>query len=133
MKVMKCLFNFLLSLIICNILCLSCKKDDFNPSPSVPFNIVCNDSILHNGDSLYGRVVVNKNKMINGTVIKKIDCRLGNIVIGTSEDKFECPFGVRLKDKPIGKHTFSVIIKCEVPNYDETFWRHDYKMITIKQ
>ena len=109
----------------------SCQKD-LEISPYVPFTVELNDSVYHNGDSLYGRVVIDQLKMVSGTEIKKIDCRLGNIVIGTTEGKMECPFGVRLKAKPIGEHTFSVIIKCESPDCDETFWRDDTKKIIIK-
>lgn len=114
------------------VLFTACKKDELDLSPSVPYDIKINKKTFHNGDSLYGRVVIDEKKMVTGTKIKKIDCRLGNIVIGTSENEMNCPFGVRLKDKPIGTHTFSVIIKCESPDCDETFWRYDLDMITIK-
>lgn len=132
MMIMRKITYFLFSLLVCGIVFTACNKDELEVSPAVPCSIVLNDSIFHNGDSLCGRVVINQQKMIAGTDIKKIDCRLGNIVIGTTENKMECPFGVRLKDKPAGKHTFSVIIKCEAPDCDETFWRYDFKMITIK-
>ena len=111
---------------------LGCSNDDINPSPEVPFDMEFNASEYSNGDSLYGKVIIDEANMTVGTKIKKIDCRLGNIVIGTVEDKMVCPFGVRLKDKPQGIHTFSVIIKCETPEFDETFWRYDYKNVTIK-
>lgn len=129
---MRKVFCFFFTLFLCGLVFTACKDDDLEISPSVPYSIELNDSIFHNGDSLYGRVVINQQKMVAGTSIKKIDCRLGNIVIGTTKGKMECPFGVRLKDKPIGTHTFSVIIKCESPDCDETFWRYDFKMITIK-
>lgn len=129
---MRNVFNFLFSLLVCGVAFTACNEDDLEVSPSVPYSIEFNDSIFHNGDSLYGRVVINQQKMVAGTDIKKIDCRLGNIVIGTTENKMECPFGVRLKDKPAGTHTFSVIIKCEAPDCDETYWRYDYNMIIIK-
>ena len=118
--------------IISSIAFISCKEDEVVLSPSVPYRMEFNDSIYHNGDSLFGRVVVIRDSLIVGMDVKKIDCRLGNIVIGTVENKMECPFGVRLKDKPAGTHTFSVIIKCEAPDCDETIWRYDFKMITIK-
>ena len=112
---------------------VGCKEDEIVFTPSVPYRVVLNDSVYHNGDSLYGRVFVLQDSMVTGTVVKKIDCRLGNIVIGTVENQMECPFGVRLVNKPIGDHTFSVIIKCEAPDCDETFWRNDFvKLITIK-
>ena len=130
---MKCFFYFVFSLVVCGMTFIGCKKDEVKFSPSVPYSLIINDSIFHNGDSLFGRVVIKEKEMVAGTDIKKIDCRLGNIVIGTTKGKMECPFGVRLKDKPIGTHTFSVIIKCETPDYDETFWRYDKKMIEIKK
>lgn len=129
---MRTTFLGTLLLIVCGIVLTACKEDEVEFSPSVPYKIELNDSIFHNGDSLYGCVTIDQQKMVAGTDIKKIDCRLGNIVIGTTKNKMDCPFGVRLKDKPAGKHTFSVIIKCESPDCDETFWRHDLKMITIK-
>ncbi len=110
----------------------SCNEDEVIFSPAVSHRIELNDSIYHNGDSLYGRVIVIEDSLTAGMDVKKIDCRLGNIVIGTVENQLVCPFGVRLKDKPIGTHTFSVIIKCEAPECDETFWRYDYRIITIK-
>ena len=124
----KIVYSLLLAIMI---VIASCQKD-LEISPYVPFTVELNDSVYHNGDSLYGRVVIDQLKMVSGTEIKKIDCRLGNIVIGTTEGKMECPFGVRLKDKLIGEHTFSVIIKCESPDCDETFWRDDTKKIIIK-
>lgn len=130
---MRRVIYFLFLLLVSGIVLTACNKDDLEISPSVPYSIEFNDSIFHNGDSLYGRVVIDQQKMVAGTDIKKIDCRLGNIVIGTVENKLVCPFGVRLKDKPAGTHTFSVIIKCEAPDCDETFWRYDFKMITIKK
>lgn len=102
-------------------------------SPAVPYRIELNDSVFHIGDSLHGRIVVIEDSLVSGMKVKKIDCRLGNIVIGSVKNAMICPFGVRLLDKPIGTHTFSVIIKCEAPGCDDTFWRYDYKMITIKQ
>ena len=111
----------------------SCKKNEPVFSPSVPFRVEFNDTAYHNGDSLFGRVIIIKDSMVAGTAVKKIDCRLGNRVIGTVENQLECPFGVRLENKPTGQHTFSVIIKCETPDCDETFWRNDFvKLITIK-
>lgn len=123
----------MLVIFACNIALFSCKKDEVRLSPTVPYRIELNDSIYHNGDSLYGRVVVIEDSLISGMNVKKIDCRLGNIVIGSVESRMVCPFGIKLKDKPLGEHTFSVIIKCEAPDYDETYWKHDYKMITIKE
>lgn len=105
----------------------ACSNDDVEFSPEVPFDIEIQDTQYCNGDSLFGKIVIKTTEMVAGTEIKKIDCRLGNIVIGTTNGKTECPFGVRLKDKPLGYHTFSVIIKCKSPDYDETYWRHDYK------
>ena len=105
----------------------ACSKDDVVFSPEVPYNIELSNSEYCNGDSLYGKIVIKTTEMVSGTQIKKIDCRLGNIVIGTTTNKTECPFGIRLKDKPLGYHIFSVIIKCESPDCDETYWRHDYK------
>ena len=110
----------------------SCNEDEVIFSPAVSHRIELNDSIYHNGDSLYGRVIVIEYSLTAGLAVKILDCRLGNIVIGTVENQLVCPFGVRLKDKPIGTHTFSVIIKCEAPECDETFWRYDYRIITIK-
>lgn len=112
----------------------ACQNNNDDYSPPVAYRIEgLNDSITyHNGDSLFGRIVIIEDSLIAGTEIKKIDCRLGNIVIGTVENAKICPFGVRLKDKPAGIHTFSVIIKSEVPDCDETFWRYDFKMINIK-
>lgn len=120
----------LLSSIIC-FMVSSCKEDEIEVSPEVPYTIDINGVEFENGDSLYGKVIINQEEMVVGTEIKKIDCRLGNIVIGTTENQMECPFGVRLKDKPVGTHTFSVIIKCVSPDCDETYWRTDSKFITI--
>lgn len=112
---------------------INCKNDDIEISPSVPFKIEINGTDFRNGDNLYGRVIIDMKSIIPGTEVKKIDCRLGNIVIGTVENEMICPFGVILQDKPIGKHVFSIIIKCESPGYDETFWRHDLEIINIKE
>ena len=111
----------------------SCKSDDVEFSPSVPYSIEINGTEFQNGDSLYGRVIIDTESMIQGTSIEKIDCRLGNIVIGTVKNSMVCPFGVRLVNKPIGMHTLSVIIKCESPGYDKTFWRYDLETINIKE
>ncbi len=108
-----------------------CKNDKYTPTPEVPYEIELNNVIFHNGDSLFGKIVVKGNELANGLKVRKIDCRLGNIVIGTVKDELVCPFGIRLKDKPLGEHTISVIFKCEAPKCDETFWRYDIKMITI--
>lgn len=126
---------YLFFLLLCAICFIGCNSDDdeVKLSPTVPYSVEFNDSIYHNGDSLFGRVVINQGKMAAGTEIRKIDCRLGNVVIGTVENKMICPFGVRLKDKPIGTHTFSVIIKCESPGCEETFWRYDLKRVIIKK
>ena len=110
-----------------------CKNDELTPAPEVPYTIELNKTVFHNGDSLYGRVIVNENELAEGMKIKKIDCRLGNIVIGTTKNAMVCPFGVRLEDKPIGEHTFSVIFKCDASDCDETYWRYDIKMITINE
>ena len=126
------IYTFLIILLGSSVV-IGCKKDEKDFSPSVPYSVVFNDSIYHNGDSLYGCVTINQDSMVAGTMIKKIDCRLDNIVIGSVENQMECPFGVRLMNKPIGDHTFSIIIKCESPDCDETFWRYDFvKHITIK-
>ena len=110
---------------------IGCKGDDPVFCPSVQYNVELNKTVLRNGDSLYGRVVVLQESLIEGMEINKIDCRLGNIVIGTTTNEMECPFGVKLKDKPAGTHIFSVIIKCNAPDYDETFLRYDLDTITI--
>lgn len=128
---MKKTFLFLICISV--ILLAGCKEDELEVSPAVPFTIELNQTEYHLGDSLYGKVVINTSELTSGTTIEKIDCRLGNIVIGTTVNQMSCPFGVRLKDKPIGTHTFSVIIKCQSPNCDLTFWRTDYKMIEIKE
>jgi len=131
---MKKLVYTLFTFLVCCVVFSGCKEDeDVEFSPSVPYRIVINDSIFHNGDSLYGRVIVIEDSLVSGMNVKKIDCRLGNIVIGAVNNKMVCPFGVRLKDKPAGTHTFSVIIKCEAPDCEETYWRYDLKMITIKE
>lgn len=128
-------FTKLIYVILSCILFIACQKETYDYSPAVDYRIEgLNQSLTYqNGDSLYGRIVINEDSLIAGTAIKKIDCRLGNIVIGTTENAMVCPFGVRLKDKPIGTHTFSVIIKCEAPACDETFWRYDFKMIKITE
>lgn len=118
--------------LIGNMFVTGCKENEVVLSPSVPYQIELNNSTYQNGDSLYGRVIVLQESLVPGMDIKKIDCRLGNIVIGTVENEMECPFGVRLKDKPSGTHTFSVIFKCEAPDCEETYWRYDLNMITIK-
>ena len=107
----------------------ACSKDDVVFSPEVPYNIELSNSEYCNGDSLYGKIVIKTTEMVSGTQIKKIDCRLGNIVIGTTTNKTENDNKVveNKKDKPLGYHIFSVIIKCESPDCDETYWRHDYK------
>ncbi|MCD8295976.1 MAG: hypothetical protein LUC88_00220 [Prevotella sp.] len=105
--------------------------EDVDIVPSVPYSIELNDSVYHNGDSLYGRVIINTESMPSGTNIKKIDCRLRNIVIGSEVNTYVCPFGVKLEDMPIGIHTLSVIVKCKAPGYDLTYWRYDLKMINI--
>lgn len=130
---MKKLLYALLCAAIGSIALQSCKSDDIELSPSVPYRIEINGTEFQNGDSLYGRIIILTDSLIPGTAIKKIDCRLGNIVIGTVKNEMVCPFGVRLIDKPIGTHTFSVIIKCEAPDCDETFWRYDFETITIKK
>lgn len=110
-----------------------CDKDDeIKVSPDVPFTYVLNQTEYQNGDSLYGKVIINTKEMVAGTKIEKIDCRLGNIVIGTTENEMECPFGIRLADKPTGTHILSIIIKCQSPDCDLTYWRHDIKNINIK-
>ena len=131
---MKYFAKLLCFMILGSIIFTACQKDNEDYSPAVAYRIEgLNDSITyHNGDSLFGRIVIIEDSLIAGTEIKKIDCRLGNIVIGTVENAKICPFGVRLKDKPAGTHTFSVIIKSEAPGCDETFWRYDIKMIRIK-
>lgn len=111
---------------------VGCKEDDLELCPAVPYTIEGLEASYQNGDSLSGRIVVIADSLISGMDVKKIDCRLGNIVIGTVENKLVCPFGVKLVDKPKGTHTFSVIIKCEAPGYDETYWRYDYKCINIE-
>lgn len=132
---MKYIAKFLLCAVLASIVFISCQNDDYNYSPAVAYRIEGLNSPIeyHNGDSLYGRIVVIKDSLIAGMQIKKIDCRLGNKVIGTVENTLVCPFGVRLKDKPIGTHTLSVIIKCEAPDCDETFWRYDFKMVEITE
>lgn len=130
---MKSIFNYLFAICVCSIVFGGCKEDEVVFSPAVPFRVELNSAIYHNGDSLYGRVIVIEDSLVVGMNVKKIDCRLGNIVIGTVENQLVCPFGMRLKDKPIGTHTLSVIIKCEAPDCDETFWRTDYDIITIKE
>lgn len=131
---MKSFFYFPLAVFFTALVISSCKKDEVAFSPYVPFKVEFNkvSTEYQNGDSLYGNVTIKEDSLVKGMQIKKIDCRLGNIVIGTVENKMVCPFGVRLKDKPVGTHTFSVIIKCEAPDCDETFWRHDFKTIRIK-
>lgn len=131
---MKYVAKLLCFMILGGSIFTACQKANDDYSPAVAYRIEgLNDSITyHNGDSLYGRIVIIEDSLIAGTEIKKIDCRLGNIVIGTVENAKICPFGVRLKDKPAGTHTFSVIIKSEAPGCDETFWRYDFKMISIK-
>lgn len=110
---------------------IGCKEDEKEISPSVFYNIELNDSVYENGDSLYGYVEIDKRRLIKDTEIKKIDCRLGNVVIGTTKNQLTCPFGVRIKDKPVGTHTLSIIVKCETPGYLETFWRYDLRIIHI--
>lgn len=130
---MKYIAKLLFCVVLASTLFVGCQKDNDDYSPAVACRIEgLNDSIVyHNGDSLFGRIVIIEDSLITGTTIKKIDCRLGNIVIGTVENAMVCPFGVRLKDKPIGTHTFSIIIKCKAPDCDETYWRYDFKMINI--
>ena len=118
--------------IICSIYFTGCSEDKLEFSPAVPYRIELNDSVFHVGDSLFGRIVVIGDSLLPEMNVKKIDCRLANKVIGSVDNAKVCPFGVRLADTPIGVHTFSVIIKCEAPDCDETYWRYDYKMITIK-
>jgi len=121
-------------LFVLSFLCITvigCKEDEKEISPSVFYNIELNDSVYENGDSLYGYVEIDKRRLIKDTEIKKIDCRLGNVVIGTTKNQLTCPFGVRIKDKPVGTHTLSIIVKCETPGYLETFWRYDLKIIHI--
>lgn len=123
-------------LIITAISCIcftGCSEDEPEFSPAVPYRIELNDSVYHVGDSLFGRIVVIEDSLISGMDVKKIDCRLANKVIGSVDNAKVCPFGVRLTDTPVGVHTFSVIIKCEAPDCDETYWRYDFKMITIKE
>lgn len=119
--------------IICSISFWGCSEDEMKFSPAVPYSIELNDSVFCVGDSLFGRIVVIEDSLSVGMRVKKIDCRLANKVIGSVDNAKVCPFGVRLTETPIGIHTFSVIIKCEAPNCDETYWRYDYKMITIKE
>ncbi len=121
-------------LFVLSFLCITvigCKEDEKEISPSVFYNIELNDSVYENGDSLYGYVEIDKRRLIKDTEIKKIDCRLGNVVIGTTKNQLTCPFGVRIKDKPVGTHTLSIIVKCETPGYLETFWRYDLRIIHI--
>lgn len=124
-------------LLVTFITCLifdGCKEDEeLETSPSVPHRIELNDTVYHIGDSLSGRIVVLEDSLIAGTVIKKIECRFANKLIGTVENIGICPFGVRLVSTPVGIHTLSVIIKCEAPGYEEALWRYDYKMIIIKE
>lgn len=117
---------------LCFTFLISCSEDEIKVSPYVPFTVSINGVEFENGDSLYGQVLIDEADLEEGTEIKKIDCRLGNIVIGTTTNELVCPFGIRLKDKPVGEHTFSVIIKCQSPDCDETYWRTDSKTITIK-
>lgn len=102
-------------------------------SPPIQFQLNLNDNEFQNGDILSGKVVILTESLISGTEIMKIDCRLDNIVIGTVVDQIECPFEVKLKDKPIGTHTMSVIIKYQVPGYDLTYLREDYENVIIKE
>ena len=129
---MKRIVYVIMLTIISGLYFTGCSEEDLEFSPAVPYRIEINDSTFHMGDSLYGRIVVIEDSLLPGMDIKKIDCRLANRVIGSVDNAKVCPFGVRLTETPIGVHTFSVIIKCEAPNCDETYWRYDYKMITIK-
>lgn len=131
---MKLFIKILFSVSIAGMLFVGCKKDNDSYSPAVSYQIegVSASTEYHNGDLLSGRVVILEESLIPGTEIKKIDCRLGNIVIGSVENSMVCPFGVVLHDKPAGIHILSVIIKCESPDCDETYWRYDLKMINIK-
>lgn len=119
--------------VICSISFTGCSEDEPQFSPAVPYSIELNDSVFHMGDSLFGRIIVIEDSLLPGMKVKKIDCRLANKVIGSVENAKVCPFGVRLTETPIGIHTFSVIIKCEAPDCDETYWRYDYKMIIVKE
>lgn len=125
--------NIFIFLIVCVAIFVSCSENSVKISPKVPYRIELNDSVYHIGDSLYGRVVIIEDSLVAGTKIEKIDCRLANIVIGNVENEKICPFGIRLVDTPVGVHTFSVIIKCKAPDCDETYWRYDSKIITIKE
>ena len=142
---MKKIIIVLLCVALGSALLCGCKGKEINACPDVPFSVEFNkidfdnnDTIYGcttyaNGDSLYGRVIIGLDSISYNTIIDKIDCRLGNIVIGSSEDSRICSFGVRLKDKPIGVHTFSIIVKCEAPGYDLTFLRYDLETINIKE
>lgn len=119
-------------LFLCFIGFAACNED-VKFSPTIPYSLEVNSYTLQNGDSLYGVVTIEPDSLISGTEVKKIDCRLGNIVIGTVENQLVCPFGMRIEDKPIGVHTLSVIIKYQVPEFDETYLRTDLDIITIKE
>ena len=129
---MKISYYFILLLLLGSIALVSCEKDDLDFCPAVYYTVEGLENSYQNGDTLSGRVVVIADSLISGMNVKKIDCRLGNIVIGTVENELVCPFWVKLVDKPIGTHTFSVIIKCEAPGYDETYWRYDFECINIE-
>lgn len=106
-------------------------KEEPKFAPAIPFDIKLNQKQYQNGDSLFGEVIVDMNKVESGTEIEKIDCRLANIVIGNAADSPVCKFGVRLKDKPLGTHTLSVIIKYQVPDFDVSYIRADLKVVDI--
>lgn len=109
----------------------SCKNEEPEFMPIIPLDINLNQELYQNGDSLFGKVTLDMSKAVSGTDIQKIDCRLGNIVIGESKNSTTCKFGVLLKDKPTGRHKLSVIIKCKAPDYDLTYLRYDFDMVNI--
>ncbi|MDE5560652.1 MAG: hypothetical protein K2J00_02430 [Bacteroidaceae bacterium] len=129
---MKESFFVLMSFVACGMVLVGCSAA-LEPTPEVPYTLEFNETDYYVGDTLFGRIVVQEDQLAVGTKVKKIDCRLANIVIGNVENGMVCPFGMRLKDTPVGTHTFSVIIKCEAPGCAETYRRYDYKMINIKE
>ncbi len=126
---MKKIIFISLSLIL--LFVFGCKQDEPKFMPAIPLDIDFNQTQYQNGDSLYGNVTLDLSQAVSGIKIEKIDCRLGNIVIGESKNTTTCKFGVRLEDKPIGKHIFSVIVKCDAPDYDQTYLRYDYEIVDI--
>lgn len=118
-----------MSLILLSV--FGCSQDEPKFMPTIPLDIDLNQTQYQNGDSLYGKVTLDLGQAVSGIKIEKIDCRLGNIVIGESKNSPICRFGVRLEDKPIGKHVFSVIVKCDAPDYDLTYLRYDLETVNI--